>query len=774
MIHLRTLGATDVRTSRGDEVRAVLAQPKRLALLAYLAVARPRGFHQKDTLRALFWPEADDHHARRALNRAVYFLRHALGDDVLVGGRGDSVAVAREALWCDAVAFEDDLDAGRVEAALELYRGDLLAGFFVSASPDFEHWLDHEREHLRQRAGAAALSLAHREELGGNVLDAARWAARATEISPYAEGGIRRLLALLDLAGDRAEAVRVYHEFARRLEAELGVAPSPETRSLVDEIRARAEPILGDDDGAGNRAAGATGLPSPPAAPAPPRRHAPVLRAVATLGGLALAVSLTTLGLSRIRAHSAPADTTIRVAVIPFANGNPGGTDYLNVGITEELVTRIAKLPGMTVIAPVSASRNAERATEDVRRFAADLGIRAVLRGSVTQSNGRVRIAARLLDPRTDETLWADTFDRELRDILDVQADIARRIAEALAVTVGEADGATTHVLRRAPRTAGAYVAYLKGRYFLGKRTAEGLKKAIEFFSDAVARDSEYALAYTGLADAHGLLSAHGGARGTDRPSVVLATGRRFALRAVGLDSALPEARLSLAFFRHWQEWDWEGARVEYERAIRLDPQNANARQWYALLLRDLGRLDEASRELRRALELDPLSPTINRNLGYVLFCMGRADEAIEQLHKTLELDPGFPLVHEWLRNVYAEVGRYDEALAEQVKVATLRGWRAEEIGALRIAYGSKGWRGVLERMLTRAMETSRHQYVSPAVLAARHAQLGRTDDAFRFLEQAYGERDLGLVSLKTNPLYRNLRADPRFAALEHRMGLPE
>lgn len=755
MIQLRTLGTTDLRKAHGEEVRAVLAQPKRLALLAYLAIARPRGTHRKDTLRALFWPEADDHHARLDLNRAVYFLRHAVGEGVLAAGPGDALSVARETLWCDAVAFEEALDAGRFKEALELYRGELLVGCFASVAPEFEYWLDQEREHLQKRAVAAALALAEREESRGNVPGAVRWAARATEISPYAEGAVRRVLGLLDRAGDRAEAVRAYEEFARRLKDDLGVAPSPETRSLIEAIRARAQPSLpalaptplGHEPSAARGSLGAA-------------RRAPALAGLA----LGLILALATWGAWRLRAHSAPAVSAIRVAVIPFANVSPGGMEYLNVGITEELVTRLSKAPGLTVIAPVSASRSAERATEDLRQFADDLGVRAVLRGSVTQSNGRVRIAARLVDPRTDETLWAETFDRELRDILDVQADIARRIADALAVEMG--GETTTQLARRAPRSPDAYVSYLKGRYFLNKRTDEGLTKAIAYFEDAVAGDSEYALAYAGLADAHSLSSAY---RGTQAQ----ATGKTYAVRAVELDSTLPEARLSLAFFRHMQEWDWEGAAREYERVIRLDPQHVTAHQWYALLLRDLGRLEDAALELRRALELDPLSPAISRNLGYVLFSAGRHQEAIEHLQRTLELDPDFPLAHEWLRNVYADAGSYDRAFMEQVEVATRQGWTPDAMRALRGAYQSQGWRGVLERLLARAVEASRRQHISPAVLAARHAQLGHADEAFRFLEQAYRERDSGLLNIKTNPLYRSLRRDPRFAALVQRMGLP-
>jgi len=242
MIQFWTLGQTDLRRSPGGEVCAVLAQPKRLALLAFLVLARPHGLHRKDTLRALFWPDADDHHARRALNHAVYFLRHALENGAVASGPGDALGVAHELLWCDGVAFEELLDAGRAEEALELYRGDLLDGFFASDAPEFEHWLDTERQHLRQRAILAALSLAEREEGQGNALGAERWATRAAELSPYAEPAVRRLLWLLDRVGDRAGAVRVYGQFVKRLATDLDVAPSPETRSLIEAIRARADP----------------------------------------------------------------------------------------------------------------------------------------------------------------------------------------------------------------------------------------------------------------------------------------------------------------------------------------------------------------------------------------------------------------------------------------------------------------------------------------------------------------------------------------------------
>jgi serine/threonine-protein kinase len=238
MLRLRTFGTLDLRRTGGDELRAVVAQPKRLALLAYLAIASPRGFHQRDKLLALFWPDLETDRARAALNRAIYFLRRELGDDVIIS-RGDELGLDADRLWCDATSFDQALQAGRARKALELYTGDLLPGFFVSNALGFEQWLEHERPRLRERASDAAWSLADEAERDGNIALAAHWARRGVELAPFQEIGVQRLLVLLDRAGDRAGATEAYNRFAEDLARELELAPSPETRALIDTIRAR-------------------------------------------------------------------------------------------------------------------------------------------------------------------------------------------------------------------------------------------------------------------------------------------------------------------------------------------------------------------------------------------------------------------------------------------------------------------------------------------------------------------------------------------------------
>lgn len=241
MLRLQLLGTLDLLDA-GRDVAPVLRRPKSLALLAYLAAARPRGFHRRDSLLALFWPELDQSHARNALRQAVHSLREVVGADAVIGRGEEELGVDRQRLWCDVVQFEQDMESGNPRAALALYRGEFLHGFHVSGVNDLEHWLDQERRYLTKRAVAASLDLSKQDERAGDFPAALAWARRATEIGRYDESALRRLLRLLDHVGRRADAVREYEEFADRLALDLDVAPSPETRALLETIRARVEP----------------------------------------------------------------------------------------------------------------------------------------------------------------------------------------------------------------------------------------------------------------------------------------------------------------------------------------------------------------------------------------------------------------------------------------------------------------------------------------------------------------------------------------------------
>jgi DNA-binding SARP family transcriptional activator len=237
MIELRTLGVVDLRDAHGAECRTVLAQPKRVALLVYLAVAQPRGFQRRDVLLALFWPELDQQHARGALRKAVYSVRHDLGPGTLLGRGDEELGVSEGALWCDTVAFERAIATHGFADALDLYRGEFLTGFFIGGAPDFERWVEQERSRLRAEAARAAWALAEQAASEHEPVGAVTWARRALTFSPSDEGAVRRLVTLCYRVGDRAAALHAYAEFEARLLAEYGVRPSAETRELIEAVR---------------------------------------------------------------------------------------------------------------------------------------------------------------------------------------------------------------------------------------------------------------------------------------------------------------------------------------------------------------------------------------------------------------------------------------------------------------------------------------------------------------------------------------------------------
>ncbi|MBI4408708.1 MAG: response regulator [Gemmatimonadetes bacterium] len=282
MIELRTLGGLDLRSADGAELRSILVQPRRVALLAYLALELPRGFHRRDKLLPLFWAELDAEHARGALRNALHYLRRSLGEGVLLRRGDDEVGLDAKALWCDAAAFEAALAQGRAAEALELYRGHLLQGFFVSDAPGFERWLEGARTRLRERAAQAAWTLADAEEASGNGLGAAQWARSAVAFLPFDESAIRRLIELLDRRGDRAGAIRAYEEWSRQLAEAFDLEPSPETRAVAEGIRARARPAPPAPALLGLGLAGSEPAPRAERGPAPrPRRLLDTLRRVA-------------------------------------------------------------------------------------------------------------------------------------------------------------------------------------------------------------------------------------------------------------------------------------------------------------------------------------------------------------------------------------------------------------------------------------------------------------------------------------------------------------
>jgi DNA-binding SARP family transcriptional activator len=494
MIGLRTLGSVALHGPDGREIEAVLRQPKRLALLVYLAVARPRGFQRRDTLLGLFWPELGEARARNALGQALHGLRSELGSGIIVSRGSGEVAVDRQRLWCDAAAFDDALDAADRERALELYRGDLLEGFYLTDAAEFERWLEEERTRLRRVAAQAATWLAETGGQGSDTQTAIRWAQRAATLSPYDESAVRRLVTLLDRAGDRAQALAEYETFARRLEQELEVAPSPETQALIDGVRTRTEPLFGTPPGLAisspHMHAARVVTAEPKAAKAPNR--------VTTMFMVGAATILLALAVVAWFPRDRHVDTAIDpdlIMVAPFRVAADGSFEYLREGLVDLLVTGLTGETGSRAVDPRSSlvawRRALGRDLDDLpaanaQGVARGLGAGQLLAGSVVGGPQWLTLDATLYDAvggtvrtRVSAHGPADSLpalvDRLVKQLLARDADVPRHQIATLTTT-----------------SLPALRSYLEG---VGGSRAGRLSEAVAHLDDALSHDSTFALA---------------------------------------------------------------------------------------------------------------------------------------------------------------------------------------------------------------------------------------------------------------------------------------
>ncbi len=395
MIQFLTLGTTELTTgAASDRFSGVIAQPKRLALLAYLAVSRPGRRHYRDTLVALLWPDLDTPSARHALRQALWYLRRELGARVVLGGNEPGISVNRELLWCDAVAFDEAIAEGRLEAALELYRGEFLPGFHAGGGPDFEQWLESVRERLQTEAVAALWSLGDQAEAAGDFREACAWARRIVVLQPCDEGGGRRLIRLLAATGQRSEALLAYDALGARLRRNLGLDPAPETRALAVAVR----------DGAPDQFTG---------------RY----RGSAGDGR---------------RSRDAAAKPAL--AVLPFADLTAtNGSKAFAEGLTELLITELAARKGapFSVLSRTSVRQYRGRDCS-LPVIARELGAAFVVEGSVLVEDGQVRVTGQLLATTPERHLWAESFDGCLTDLLTLQAQMAETMADLVTSTLNE------------------------------------------------------------------------------------------------------------------------------------------------------------------------------------------------------------------------------------------------------------------------------------------------------------------------------------------------
>jgi TolB-like protein len=451
------------------------------------------------------------------------------------------------------------------------------------------------------------------------------------------------------------------------------------------------------------------------------------------------------------------------IAVMPFVNdsGNPD-VEYLSDGMTETLISSLSQIPQLSVTARSSAFRYKGRET-DARKIGSELHVQAIVTGKVVQRASDVSLYVELVDTATDKVIWSETYDRPMTNLVALQLEIARDVSTKLQSKLSGAD--QQRLAKNYTENAEAYRLYLRGRFHVNRRTVSDFRKAIEYFEQAITLEPNYALAYSGLADAFALLSIYDGGP----PHEIMPRAKEAALKALSLDNDLAEAHASLGQILHNYDYDFRGAERAFTRALELNPNYAPAHQWYGELLPSMGKSEEAIAQLRRAMEIDPLSLIINRMLGVVLFHARNYEASIEQLNKAVDLDPNFPGPHSDLSRVYQVTSRHAESVEEFAKWRELNG-DTQTATVVRESFAKGGWRGYLQAMTAKARLPQGNLYL----VATFHIALGERDRAISELYNAYDRRENDLYWLKTDPLFDPLRDDPRFKELVTKVGYPE
>ena len=456
------------------------------------------------------------------------------------------------------------------------------------------------------------------------------------------------------------------------------------------------------------------------------------------------------------------------VAVLPFDNfsGDPE-QQYFADGMTEALIAELGQIRDLRVPSRTSVMLY-KRANKPLRRIAQELAVDALLEGSVTRSGDRVEITVQLLDGSRDQHLWGGTYDREFRDVLALQHELARAITAELKISFSPQE--QQRLKSAALVNPDAYAAYLHGRYYWYKRTIEGFQKSIQYYEQAVAADPNYAPAYAGLADAYALL----GSSPNDSlpPKEAMPKAKIAAQKALQLDDGLAEAHASLAYINMVYDWNWASAEKEFKRAIELNPNYAGAHEWYAEFLAARGRESEALSEMKRARDADPLLVLMHAAVAEALYYSRRYDDVISQCQQTLELDPDYPIAHFHLGRAYMAKNMYPEAIAEYQKAHAFLGDTPAIVMAIGYANAKAGNRTAARKALEELRAQSKRRYVPALYFGAIYTGLGDSDAGMSWLEKAYWEHSDYLIYLNVDPMADTLRSSPRFQAILQKIGI--
>ena len=449
-----------------------------------------------------------------------------------------------------------------------------------------------------------------------------------------------------------------------------------------------------------------------------------------------------------------------RVAALPLAILSSDHEDeYFADGLTEEIINTLSSISGLNVIARTSVMKF-KQSNKSVGEIGRELKVGTILEGSVRKAGGRLRISLQLIDVGSEAPIWAQKYDRELEDVFKIQTDIAERVAEALKVQLLRENKKL--IEDKAPENIGAYVLYLRGRYYWSKRTKEDLEKAITYFREAIEKDPNYALAHAGMADCYTLMGRH-----LYLPvKESFEKARSYANRALELNDNLAEAHTALAAVLMIYNWDWDLAEEQFKHAIQLNPNYANAHYLHSVLLQTTGRLQESVAAAEKAQVLDPLSPVIGMGVVSAYFFSEQYDKALDECHKYLEMNPSFVVAQDYLVHLHVRKGQFERAAEEVKRLVDISQRKAEATAHLAYVDAASGKTAEAKDLFEAFAADSKLGYSNPTIFITVYSILGDQDNAFLWAEEALESGKIAFPSLRYSPDLKKFRADPRYSSL--------
>jgi len=692
------------------------------ALLVKLLALQPHHQLHREQVIEFLWPDLTQEAAANNLHKTIHAARRALepalesgSDSHFILTHGQQVQLrAPEKFWIDVDAFESGAAKALKASDTEPYELalNLYEGDLLIEDP-YEDWTTTRREHLRALRQDLLIKLSRLYESEGQHQQSIEMLKQIVALDPSNEDAHRQLMRLYALTGSRQQAIHQYQQCCEDLRRELEAKPEQATVKLYEQI-------------------------------------------------ISAGIQSFTTDKTEIPAQKQVMGS---IAILPLANADADlNVEYLSDGITEGIINSLSQLPALRIMAWSTVSRYKARQI-DPQEVGRELNVGAVLTGRVLQLSDRLIIKTELVDASDGSHLWGEQYNVKLADTLAIAGEISSDISEKLRLKLTGED--RRRLAKRFTENPEAYHAYLKGRYYWNKRATAQLKKGVEHFRQAIDLDPSYAAAYAGVSDSYTLLVV----REAISPEEGFAKAKAAAAMALKIDHDLSEAHASLGHAM-LHNWEWEAGEKELKRAIALNPGYPSAHHWYSEHLTAMGRFDESLKELKLAGELDPLSLVINADLGRAFYFARQYDQTIKQENRTLEMDANFWLSHINLGRSYTQKKMYADAISELQTASELSPGNTEVLSFLGFAYAVAGNSDEARQTLCSLEERAQQNYVPPYHLAIVHAGLKQKDEAFEWLERAYERHAVDLFTLNVEPMFDELRSDPRFIDLVRRVGL--